>query len=470
MPYRSVFLFPGLGAYSTGVLRQARTAHQQVHQTFNEIDEVAAGLGIPSISNVLFGPEEMSIRDLLRRRAEILQLAIFGTSVATHRILVDTGKTPWLLVGHSFGEMAALVCARAFSLADGVRMVCARTEVLRPWEGRGAMAALGVSEKIANHLIGLIDEPELAIACLNAPRQTVISGPIPAIAKAEQAAKALDIFAARLQLPYASHHPSMRQAANHFLDLIADLKQQPFELPVISPIHGRRYTDTDDLRLALAECLVRPVAFTGVVRDLHARNASSFVEVGALNALTRCVELTVPGVDTVAPLVNANTEIAGLQHAASGEGSAPVKQKTQWQQGNGSRQQAAEVVAPIAFVATAPAAREPADNGNGLTHSDYPLRTVDSTTTTGPTVFDRLQALYAEALEYPPDVLTSDARLEADLGVDSLKQTALLARVIEQFHLPGDAGELRVWEFPTLGHIADHIQTASVDAEQSVIR
>jgi acyl carrier protein len=77
-------------------------------------------------------------------------------------------------------------------------------------------------------------------------------------------------------------------------------------------------------------------------------------------------------------------------------------------------------------------------------------------------VVGRLRDLYAEALEYPPDVLTEAALLEADLGVDSLKQTALLSRVFETFGFPDGAEGMRGLDFPSLGRIADHIlaQTA----------
>ena len=74
-------------------------------------------------------------------------------------------------------------------------------------------------------------------------------------------------------------------------------------------------------------------------------------------------------------------------------------------------------------------------------------------------VLERLRSLYAEALEYPPELLTDDAALEADLGIDSLKQTALLTRVTDEFGLPAEAARARVWSLNTLGEIAAHVTT-----------
>jgi acyl transferase domain-containing protein len=237
-------------------------------------------------------------------------------------------------------------------------------------------------------------------------------------------AVALDLPFARLQLPYASHHPAMRPAVGVFVDLMGQVRQRRLRLPVISPIHRRRYTDDDDLRLALAECLVLPVRFTDTVRWLHARRYTTFVEAGALNALTRCVELTVPGVRTAAPLADPAAETDGLRAAAELCGAEADQPATAVPppRGPAAADAADAVVAPVAAPRDA--------------------------------VLDELRRIYAKALEYPVDVLTDDAQLEGDLGVDSLKQTSLLARVADRFGLPDG---LRVWELPTLGHIADHV-------------
>jgi acyl transferase domain-containing protein len=422
---RPVLLFPGLGAYSTGVLRQASRAHDEVTATFDEINRTVQPFGVPPVSAALFGDHPRSVHDLLAEPAELLQLAIFGVSVSVHRILATLGVRPGLLVGHSFGEIAALVAAGAFTLADGARLVCARAAALQPWEGKGAMAAVGVDEDSAAHLIGVLDEPELVIGCLNAPRQVVLAGPLPAIDRAETVATALNFFFTRLHLPYASHHPAMLPAVHDFMARMSGIRQQPLRHPVYSPIHRRRYTDDDDLRQALADCLVRPVRFTETVRELHAKGCDTFIETGALNALTKCVEQTVPGVRTFAPLADPEHEADELRVAAQMCRDSGLRQPGQAE---------VQVVAPPA--AAVPPAQRPPDRA---------------------AVVARLRDLYAEVLEYPPDLLTEDALLEAELGVDSLKQTSLLTKVVERFGLAEQPGELRVWELPTLGRIADYV-------------
>jgi acyl carrier protein len=70
-------------------------------------------------------------------------------------------------------------------------------------------------------------------------------------------------------------------------------------------------------------------------------------------------------------------------------------------------------------------------------------------------ILDELRATYAAALDYPASVFAETADLEADLGVDSVKQTELLAQVSDHYALALHPDELRLTELTTLGSIAD---------------
>lgn len=63
--------------------------------------------------------------------------------------------------------------------------------------------------------------------------------------------------------------------------------------------------------------------------------------------------------------------------------------------------------------------------------------------------------LYATALEYPPEVLEEDTDLESELGVDSVKQTELLARVAYHFGMPPRPDGFRAADYSTLRRVVD---------------
>ena len=58
---------------------------------------------------------------------------------------------------------------------------------------------------------------------------------------------------------------------------------------------------------------------------------------------------------------------------------------------------------------------------------------------------------------YPPDLLDLDLDLEADLGVDTVKQAEVFAAVREQFAIPRD-DDLKLRDFPTLIHVIGFVR------------
>ena len=58
----------------------------------------------------------------------------------------------------------------------------------------------------------------------------------------------------------------------------------------------------------------------------------------------------------------------------------------------------------------------------------------------------------AEKTGYPQDMLDLDLDLEADLGVDTVKQAELFATVREAYGIARD-DNLKLRDFPTLAHV-----------------
>jgi acyl carrier protein len=69
----------------------------------------------------------------------------------------------------------------------------------------------------------------------------------------------------------------------------------------------------------------------------------------------------------------------------------------------------------------------------------------------------QIRTLYAVALEYPEEVFDPGAELEADLGVDSVKQTELMARLGELFALGPRPEGLRMGDYRTFGRLVDFV-------------
>ena len=66
-------------------------------------------------------------------------------------------------------------------------------------------------------------------------------------------------------------------------------------------------------------------------------------------------------------------------------------------------------------------------------------------------VKDKVMAIIAEKTGYPPDMLDPDLDLEADLGIDTVKQAEMFAAIRTAYDIPRD-DSLKLRDFPTLQH------------------
>ena len=67
-------------------------------------------------------------------------------------------------------------------------------------------------------------------------------------------------------------------------------------------------------------------------------------------------------------------------------------------------------------------------------------------------VTEAVVSIVSEMTGYPPDLLDLDLDLEADLGVDTVKQAEVFAAVRERFGVERDES-LSLRDFPTLAHV-----------------
>ena len=79
---------------------------------------------------------------------------------------------------------------------------------------------------------------------------------------------------------------------------------------------------------------------------------------------------------------------------------------------------------------------------------------------------DRLLALVAEKTGYPLDMLDVDLDLEADLGVDTVKQADLFASVRAIYNIPRDENR-KLRDFPTLAHVIGFVHEKRPDLVRS---
>src|SRR5262249_22381805 len=151
----------------------------------------------------------------------------------------SVGVHPDAVVGHSQGEIAAAFVAGALSLDDAARVVTLRSRALTRLAGVGAMATV---ELDALELQNYLDRNALriAIAAVNSPTSTAVSGPPDAIDHLLRELDAAHVFARKVRVDYASHCDAIDAVRHELLTQLHGLAPRNTEIPLYSTVTASR--------------------------------------------------------------------------------------------------------------------------------------------------------------------------------------------------------------------------------------
>ncbi|MEI6563573.1 MAG: SDR family NAD(P)-dependent oxidoreductase [bacterium] len=286
------FLFPGQGSQYPDMLRELAVHFHEIRTTFEMADRVLAGRFERPLSSFVFPPPRFSEdEDRAARQAltatNVAQPALGAASTGLLKLLQALGVTPHMVAGHSYGEYSALCAAGCLTPEMLFDLSESRGRFIME-EARGdlgTMAAVEADEVKTCELIGTL--PDLWIANLNSPRQTIISGTKAAITEALKQLEAKDIAAQAIPVACAFHSPLVSPAKERLQKLIGELR---FETPVVrvfSNTTGGEYPpDHAAIQSRLGEHLVSPVRFVSEIEAMYAAGARVFVEVGPRTILS----------------------------------------------------------------------------------------------------------------------------------------------------------------------------------------
>jgi [acyl-carrier-protein] S-malonyltransferase len=294
-------VFPGQGSQKVGMGRAWVEASPAARAVFEEADAV---LGFPLSRLCWEGPEE----DLALTANT--QPALLAAAIAAYEGMIERGlgerdfpAEPVAVAGHSLGEYSALVAAGALTLADALRLVRRRGELMQEAVpvGVGAMAAvIGLdAEAVAQLAADVGTEQELcAVANLNGPGQTVLAGHKGAIDRAvalarERGARKATVLA--VSAPF--HSPLMRPAREGMAGLLAATTFRDPRVPVVCNVDAVPVTTGEATRDALIRQIDSPVRWVESVEHMSTQlGVDTYIEVGPGTVLAGLIRRIVPGV------------------------------------------------------------------------------------------------------------------------------------------------------------------------------
>jgi [acyl-carrier-protein] S-malonyltransferase len=236
---------------------------------------------------------------------EFVQPALLAVGLAGFAVLEAEGlSAPIGVAGHSLGEFAALAAAGVLTLPEALDLVVVRGAAMqRAGEERpGTMAALlGVGPEDAEALCDDVrGDDVLLVANLNSPVQVVVSGSIDAVARAEATAKERRIRAVRLNVAGAFHSPLMEPAIAAIDECLDSLAFAAPRFPIAENVSGTLVSDPEELRALLQRHVISPVRWEDCARALVRAGATTLVEPGTGDVLTRLQKRIDPAVRAVA--------------------------------------------------------------------------------------------------------------------------------------------------------------------------
>jgi [acyl-carrier-protein] S-malonyltransferase len=290
------WVFPGQGSQQVGMGKALAERYPVAARAF---DEASEALGFDLRALCWDGPQ--AELDLTANA----QPAIVTTSIAALRAAIDEGllgassieAIDPLCLGHSVGEYSALVAAGALELADAVRLVRRRGELMHTAGAGGMAAVIGLD---ADAIERAISSTGAVVANDNAPGQVVISGASDAMGAAAAALK--DAGAKRvipLRVSGAFHSPQMRAIAPDLRRALDPARWRALRLSVIANVDAEVHEHARDFPDLLERQVWSPVRWVESVRRAAAAGVTTFIEFGAGDVVTGLVKRILPGTKAI---------------------------------------------------------------------------------------------------------------------------------------------------------------------------
>ncbi|GEM_PF-6797668 len=491
-------LFPGHGSQYQNMLLKLRDSFESVKRILDKADDLYGLLTGKALTNY-WTAERIN-------EPVILQPTIYTANLAMHSLLQEEGIPGDFLLGHSLGEISALAAAGTISFEDGFKICYFRAKALdnlSPQQSGKMVSIQGDpgEDYVTEFLSG---NKNSRVSIINSPAQFVISGTDAEVENLKCLCEKKQITHHVLPIPFPFHSPLLQDASEEFLNQIKTIIFSPNKAPVYSTILQRFYEPLDffgdNMAGILASQLIKPFSFVDSIRELHSRGAGVFIECGPNNILSRLVSATIDDVNKLVVYMNSSREDDNLtiakfkakaalnldnRKAGGNKGMKSTlfntistltgyplaiieKHITQCKDSNITKALAITPVTETEILkrinAVFPAANPLSLNSVILdtksaaadSGSAEQKKEVSDTAVTIDEVMTYFKETISEKTGYPVELLDENADLEADLGIDSVKQAEVVGKIREHYGYELDP-DVKLKDYPNITALAGYV-------------
>ncbi|NER24034.1 MAG: SDR family NAD(P)-dependent oxidoreductase, partial [Symploca sp. SIO1C2] len=270
------FLFTGQGSQYVNMAKELYSTQPTFRKTLEQCDGILRAYQQKPLLSVLY-PESGETSPI--DETAYTQPALFAIEYALAQLWKSWGIEPDVVMGHSVGEYVAACVAGVFSLEDGLKLIAYRGRLMQQLPSGGEMVAVMVSCEKVNQLIAPYTE-QVAIAAINGPVSTVISGAAEAVGTVKDSLEAEGIKTKQLQVSHAFHSPLMEPMLAEFEAVASQITYNQPQIPLISNVTGAIAPESIATASYWVNHVCQPVKFAQSMETLHQKGYEVFLEIG----------------------------------------------------------------------------------------------------------------------------------------------------------------------------------------------